>query len=191
MKDIIERYHNDFAGLINSIEVGHKKQKNIDFYQGVEAACKMVKRQSSRGGKIFFIGNGGSAAIASHMAIDFWKNGFMHSMSFNDGALLTCLSNDFGYENVFSKPIKFFARKEDLLFAISSSGKSKNILNAVKAMRSRGSKVITLSGFRRNNPLRRMGICNFYVPSCEYGLVEVTHQYICHIILDVIMRKKK
>ncbi|MCX5713356.1 MAG: SIS domain-containing protein [Candidatus Omnitrophica bacterium] len=188
---MIERYHNDFVGLIDSIEVGHKGQKEIDFHQGVEAACKIVKKQSSRGGKIFFIGNGGSAAIASHMAIDFWKNGFMHSMAFNDGALLTCLSNDFGYENVFSKPINFFARKEDLLFAISSSGKSQNILNAVRAMRSKGSEIITFSGFRSNNPLRRMGICNFYVPSCEYGLVEVIHQYICHIILDTIMQEKK
>lgn len=190
MKNKIKNYHKRFIDLINSIEVTDKSGKAMDFYQGIDTACSAIRKQSRLGGKVFFIGNGGSAAIASHMAVDFWKNGSIPAMAFTDNSLLTCISNDFGYENVFAKPIEFFAGKNDILFAISSSGKSKNILNAVKAMKDRGGCVITLSGFKRDNPLYSKGVCNFYVSSSEYGLVEVIHQYICHFILDMIINNK-
>lgn len=191
MKSIIRDYHKDFLKLIDAIQVTDKSAKRLDFYSGVELACNIIKRQSHIGGKIFFIGNGGSAAIASHMVIDFCKNGKIPAMAFNDSSLLTCLSNDFGYENVFAKPIELFAQKKDILFAISSSGKSKNILNATKVMLLQGAPVITLSGFSKKNPLVSKGICNFHVPSHEYGLVEVIHQYICHLILDMLILVEK
>lgn len=190
MKDKIKNYHKKFIDLINAIEVTDKGGKSLDFYAGIELACLAIKKQSRAGGKVFFIGNGGSAAIASHMAVDFWKNASIPAMAFTDNSLLTCISNDFGFENVFAKPIAFFAGKNDILFAISSSGKSKNILRAVETMKKQGGSVITLSGFDKNNPLHPKGICNFYVPSCEYGLVEVIHQYICHFILDTIINDK-
>ncbi len=180
-------YHKDFLGLIDSIKAADGDKKKLDFHQGIEISCDIIEKQAGRGGKIFFVGNGGSAAIASHMAVDFWKNGDIPAMAFTDNSLLTCISNDFGYENVFAKPIEFFAGKNDVLFAISSSGRSKNILKAVEAMAKKRGKVITLSGFKENNPLSSKGICNFYVPSCEYGLVEVIHQYICHFILDTVI----
>lgn len=176
--------------LIDSVKVNGIKRHKLDFHRGIETACDMIKKQYKAGGKIFFIGNGGSAAIASHMAVDFWKNGGIPAMSFSDNSLLTCISNDFGYENVFVKPIEFFAGKNDILFAISSSGKSKNILKAVDAMKKKEGSVITLSGFEEDNPLSSKGACNFYVPSSEYGLVEVAHQYISHFILDTIIENK-
>lgn len=190
MKKFIKNYHNKFLDLLDSVRVTDNRNNKLDFVDGIEISCNLIKKQSRVGGKIFFIGNGGSAAIASHMAIDFWKNGRMQAMAFNDSSLLTCISNDFGYEHVFAKPIEFFAGNKDVLFAISSSGKSKNILKAVGVMLSKGSKVITFSGFSECNPLRPKGICNFYVPSKEYGLTEVIHQYICHLIFDAIMYKK-
>jgi D-sedoheptulose 7-phosphate isomerase len=125
------------------------------------------------------------------MAIDFWKNGKVPAQSFNDSSLLTCISNDFGYEHIFAKPLDFFAEKKDVLFTISSSGKSKNILRAARVMSKKQGKIITLSGFAKDNPLRFKGVYNFYVPSCEYGLVEIIHQYICHFILDVIIDHNK
>lgn len=190
MRKNIQRYHENFLNLISSIKVvdGHKRKLN--FYHSIEIACNIIKKQSSRGGGLFFIGNGGSAAIASHMAVDFWKSGAISAMAFTDSSLLTCISNDFGYENVFAKPIEFFADKKDILFAISSSGESKNILKAIETMSRKGGNIITLSGFKENNPLTTKGICNFYVPSHEYGLVEVIHQYICHFILDTIISNK-
>ena len=188
MRKLIEHYHKAFQNLLNSVRVTDESGVNLGFASGIEMSCNLVRRQSDAGGKIFFIGNGGSAAIANHMAIDFWKNGSIRAMSFSDSSALTCISNDFGYEHVFAKPIEFFVDQNDILFAISSSGRSKNILNGVEAMLTRGSAVITLSGFGKNNLLSSKGACNFYVPSNEYGFVEVAHQYICHCILDALIR---
>jgi D-sedoheptulose 7-phosphate isomerase len=182
-------YHKKFIDLINSIEVTDKSGKALDFYLGIELACLAIKKQARLGGKVFFIGNGGSAAIASHMAIDFWKNLKIEALSFGDSSLLTCISNDFGYDNVFAKPIEFFSGRKDMLISISSSGKSRNILKAVAAAKAKGASVITLSGFSKSNPLRLKGIYNFYVPASEYGLVEVGHQYVCHYIADILMQK--
>lgn len=184
----IEKYQDNFVALLSSIRVTDKNKDSISFYQGIEEVCNLIKSVAQSGNKLIFIGNGGSAAIASHMAIDFWKNGRIKALSFNDSSLLTCISNDFGYKHVFEKPIEMFAETGDILFAISSSGKSENILKGVQAAQLKGCSVITLSGFDEDNPLRSMGICNFYVPSHEYGPVEVIHQYICHYILDVIIQ---
>lgn len=112
-------------------------------------------------------------------------------MAFNDIALLTAVSNDFGYQHVFEKPITMFAEPEDILFAISSSGRSENILRGVQAARQKGCSVISLSGFDNDNPLRSLGELNFYVPWPRYGPVEVIHHSICHGILDVIMTKRR
>jgi len=190
MREYIENYHKKFINLIDSIEFTDNQGTQLDTFEGIETICDIVKRQSDMAGKIISIGNGGSSVIASHMAIDFWKNAQIPAIAFNDGALLTCISNDFGYECVFQKPIEFFAKADDVLFAISSSGKSENILRGVQAAQSQGCTVITLSGFDADNPLRSMGNWNFYVPSHEYGCVEVIHQYICHYILDIIIHEK-
>lgn len=87
-----------------------------------------VKRQ---GKTTFFIGNGGSAAIASHMTADFMKNGGMKTYSLYDNSVTTCMGNDYGYEYIFSRPLEFLLNEDDLLVAISSSGNSANIINAV------------------------------------------------------------
>lgn len=189
MQKFIKNYYKNFVTLLGSIKVTNRNGNEIDFCQGIEDVCNIIKKQSKLGGKVFFIGNGGSAAIASHMAIDFWKNGGIPAMAFNDGALLTCISNDFGYNHVFEKPLKVFASSNDILCAISSSGKSENILKGVQAAQLKGCKVITLSGFKVDNQLRGMGDFNFYVPAFEYGYVEVIHQYICHCIMDGIIEK--
>ena len=139
------------------------------------------------GNKVMFIGNGGSAGIASHMAIDYSKNGNIRSQAFNDSSALTCLGNDLGYENVFAKQIELHARSDDLLVAISSSGNSANILHGVNQARKSGCKVITLSGFGEDNKLRGRGDINFYVPSQEYGFVEITHLALCHAVVDFAM----
>ena len=130
--------------------------------------------------RVMFIGNGGSMGIATHMAVDFSKNGGLRATAFGDGAMLTCLGNDLGYENVFASQIEWHGRAGDVLIAISSSGKSPNILNGVKVARSRGCKIVTFSGFRDDNPLRKSGDVNFYVRAMQYGFVEVAHQAILH-----------
>ncbi|MBY0510755.1 MAG: SIS domain-containing protein [Rhodospirillaceae bacterium] len=137
--------------------------------------------------KLMFVGNGGSAGIAGHSAIDFAKNGGVRSMTFNDASSLTCLGNDLGYDQVFAKQVEMQGLPGDVLVAISSSGQSPNILNAVTAARAVGCAVITLSGFKPGNALRQMGDINFYIEAEAYGFVEVTHQAILHVILDTAM----
>lgn len=187
MRQIALDHNTSIISLLGSIRATNKSGDAIDFYVGVEEVCKIVKSATDDGNKIMFVGNGGSAAIASHLSTDFWKNGGMRATAFNDSSLLTCISNDYGYQSVFEKPIEMFADKGDVLVAISSSGKSENITRAVEAARKKECGVVTLSGFEKNNPLRSMGDFNFYVPSSEYGYVEVIHHYICHCILDTKM----
>ena len=159
----------------------------LSLADAVNWVIEAARATHDAGSKLMFIGNGGSASIASHMAIDYSKNGNLRALAFNDGAALTCLSNDLGYENVFAKQIEMHGRAGDLLIAISSSGRSPNIHRGVAAARGRGCKVLTLSGFSPENPLRRMGDVNLYVPSSEYGFVEITHLALCHAILDLAM----
>lgn len=134
--------------------------------------------------RIWFVGNGGSAGIASHMAIDYTKNGGKRALAFNDAAAITCLANDYSFTEIFSRQVEKHAKEGDLLVAISSSGKSENILEAVRAAKEKGIKVMTLSGFDPKNPLRRMGDVNFHVPFHDYGVVEITHLAILHSMVD-------
>ncbi len=183
-------YFNKLSKLFSETEITDKRGKSIQVSSALRNAIGMIKRRSSVGSKVMFIGNGGSASIASHMAIDFWKNGRMRAVSFNDSAQLTCLGNDFGYEYVFEKPIQFFSEAGDVLVAISSSGKSENILRGVKAAKNKRCKVITMSGFDRDNPLRKLGDLNFYVPAKTYGFVEIAHLALCHFFLDYIIENR-
>lgn len=166
--------------------VDNKKEELDSIWPKVLQIYSEAKRNQWR---LFFIGNGGSAAIAIHMTNDFFKNGGMRTQSMHDPAIMTCLANDFGYEYVFSKQIGFFAQKGDVLTAISSSGNSPNVLNAVKVAKSCGCTVVTLSGFKEDNALRQMGDVNVYVPSMEYGVVETVHNMILQQIVDDIVRR--
>ena len=133
------------------------------------------------------VGNGGSASIASHQSVDYWKNGGIRASAFNDSSLLTCLSNDYSYAEVFSKAVEMFGEEGDMIYCISSSGKSQNILNAAKSAKEKKCTVITFSGFEESNPLRKEGELNFYVPDFSYGFVEILHLFIIHSILDAKM----
>ena len=158
----------------------------LDFFLGIGDTAALIAQQARAGHKMLFIGNGASAAISSHMATDFWKTGGMRALAFNDGALLTCMGNDYGYGQVFAKPIEMFADPGDVLIAISSSGQSANILLGAQAARQKACQIVTLSGFKPDNPLRSLGDFNFYAPAQTYGAVEIVHHSICHCLLDMI-----
>lgn len=189
MSNIAEKYYDNLFQCIKSARVTDSHGRGMGFSEGIEGAISLIQSRIDATHKVMFIGNGGSAAISSHMSVDFWKNGGMRSVAFNDSSLLTCIGNDYGYKHIFEKPIEMFADQGDVLIAISSSGRSENILLGVGAARKKGCGVITLSGFDGDNPLSSMGDVNFYVPSKAYGPVEVLHHSICHCILDNIMGK--
>ncbi len=177
----------DLHELQWQISVMVSDQESVGLETGFKHTIHLIKQCSQKSKKLIFIGNGGSAGIASHQAVDYWKNGKIKAIAFNDASLLSCISNDYGYHRVFAEPIKQFADPGDILIAISSSGRSRNILEAVEAARDSKCAVVTLSGFDQTNPLRSKGNINFYVPSYSYGHVEVSHLCILHAMLDEIM----
>lgn len=151
----------------------------------VEGPIAVARKFIYGADQICIIGNGGSAAIASHIAVDFTKNARLRAQAFNDISLLTCFANDYGHEEMFVQAIKQFGADADCLIAISSSGKSLNILNAVHYARDNGYTVVTLSGFEPDNPLRALGDANLYVPAKDYGTVEIAHLAILHSMVPV------
>jgi len=183
----IQAYFNRLAALAGGTTATDGDGQPLNLDEAVHRVIGAARTTHDSGRKLMVIGNGGSAAIASHVATDYSKNGGIRTQCFNDGAFLTCLGNDLGYENVFAKPIELFGQDGDLLLAISSSGRSVNILNGVGAARRAGCRVVTFSGFDADNPLRRTGDVNFHVASHLYGFVEIAHLGLCHAILDMAM----
>jgi D-sedoheptulose 7-phosphate isomerase len=178
-----EKYFSQFALALNNMEVTDGSSVAINYAEAVRQLVTLLTNIQKTSKKVIMVGNGGSAGICSHMTVDYWKNGNIRSVAFNDSSLLTCLSNDISFEQVFSKSIGMFADEGDVVFCISSSGKSANIINAAEAGTDAKCTVVTFSGFETTNPLRKMGAINFYVPSFSYGFVEVLHNYIIHHIL--------
>lgn len=170
----------EFSPLISAL--GGVIVEDDGFERVVDLAKSAREKQT-----IFFIGNGGSAAIASHMACDWGKNGRFAALCFNDGSAMSCLANDLGYERVFSDPLERHCKENDIVFAISSSGQSLSIVEAVWVAKTNGAFVVTLSGFMPNNRLRSEGDVNFYVPSKRYGVVEISHLAVLHAILDKVI----
>jgi D-sedoheptulose 7-phosphate isomerase len=141
--------------------------------------------------KVLIFGNGGSAAISSHVSVDLTKNTKIKAINFNEADLITCFSNDYGYQNWVSKAIDFYADKNDVLILISSSGKSKNMLNACKAAKRKKIKnIITFTGNKKNNPLSKLGDVNLWVNSDIYNYIENVHQIWLLSICDLIKLNK-
>ena len=187
MEPFVRSYYQNLKSYIDAFAVTDRKGNHLGFYPAVMATAEQIASLSSGANKLMFIGNGASQAISSHMSTDFWKTGGIRAIAFTDCSLLTCIGNDFGYDDIFGKPIEMFADQGDILVAISSSGRSPNIINGVNAARKKNCSVITLSGFSSDNPLRTLGDMNFYVPAEAYGPVEILHHSICHCILDAIV----
>ena len=157
--------------------------------EAMQEMVGMFSEIKSLGRQVFFIGNGGSAAIASHMTADFMKNGGMKTYSLYDSSVTTCMGNDYGYEYIFSRPLEFLANPGDLLVAVSSSGNSLNIINAIRAAAEKQMQVVTFSGFQKENKISGMGRYNVYVPCSSYGIVESVHNLMLQQIVDMIAER--
>ena len=173
-------FFDHFYDLINI------KAKSIDFNKLVEMA-NLIRNTKLNSGKIIIVGNGGSAAIASHVAIDLTKAANIRSINFNEASLLTCLSNDYGYESWVEKALDFYADKNDMVILISSSGQSKNIINGAKKALEIGIPLITLTGFSEDNPLNKLGNINFWADSSTYNIVESIHQMWLLSVIDYLI----
>ncbi|MGE4064060.1 MAG: SIS domain-containing protein [Rhodospirillaceae bacterium] len=180
-------YVQTFVDVLKSVAATDGRGESIGVDAGIGRVHQAMRNVARGTGKVMFVGNGGSAGIAGHLAIDFAKNGGVRAVTFNDASSLTCLGNDLGYDQVFAKQVEMQGFPGDVLVAISSSGRSANILNAVRAAKEMNCEVVTLSGFSYDNPLRKMGDVNFFVDAAVYGFVETAHQTILHAILDTAM----
>lgn len=164
-------------------------QGSPSYEEGVQLLVDVFTEHKQAGNQVFFIGNGGSAAIASHMTADFMKNGGMKTYSLYDNAVMTCMSNDYGYENIFSRPLAFLAKQGDLLVAISSSGNSPNIIRAIDTVTEKKGVVVTFTGFCPDNKAKQRGDINVYVPCEKYGMVESIHSIILQQVVDTILER--
>lgn len=163
----------------------------------LEAMRSTIVGAAEAGRRIFAIGNGGSAAIADHLGCDWTKGTHVHahptidvtSMTAN-GALYSAIANDYGFEKVFAAQVELLGKEGDVLVAISSSGDSPNILNAVQAAKALGMRTIGLSGFAggRLKDAVDVSVC---VDAKNYGLVEDAHQAIMHILAQFIVSARE
>tara|TARA_B100000029_G_scaffold509260_1_gene598028 strand:+ start:4268 stop:4828 length:561 start_codon:yes stop_codon:yes gene_type:complete len=170
-----------------------KKYKQSLFETDVSEELKAMKRillnSQKNKKKVMIAGNGGSAAIASHVSVDLTKQAGIRTINFNEVDLITCFSNDYGYEHWVSKAVEFYGDEEDVLILISSSGNSKNMIEAAKIAKQMNISIITFTGFDRNNPLKKEGEINFWLESFAYNVVECTHQIWLLMVCDLIIGK--
>lgn len=181
---MLTQYLDELNRLFRGMGISDATGTILPTDEGARAAVALIEETKLRNGKAMIVGNGGSAAIASHTQNDFCKAVGMRSLVFTEPPLLTALSNDESYQSAYESLVRLWAEEGDLLLAISSSGRSENILRAVQAAREAGCGVITMSGFSPDNPLRSLGNLNFYVSSNDYGPVEILHAALCQYLTD-------
>ena len=181
-KFFLEKYLNDLSKIIEPDAQNLKKLYLVK---------DLFISTSKKKGKILIFGNGGSSAIARHVSVDLTKNARIKAINFNEADLITCFSNDYGYERWIEKAIDFYADYKDIIVLISSSGRSKNMINACKAAKRKRIKVVSFTGHSRNNPLSKKGNLNLWVNSKAYNFVENTHQIWLLAICDLIIGKRE
>jgi D-sedoheptulose 7-phosphate isomerase len=140
-----------------------------------------------RGARFFFAGNGASASIASHAAVDFTKQVGIKAYDFNEPNFITALSNDYGYENWVAKALELRASEGDVAVLISSSGASPNIVNGARKAKDLGLSLVSFSGFAGDNPLRTLSDIDFWVNSRAYNVVECTHMIWLMAAVDFVI----
>ena len=182
------RYLAGLARTFERVELTGGNGAPLSLDEGVARAVGFVVSLKA-GGKALLIGNGGSAAIVSHMHNDLCKAVGVRAMVFNEAPLLMALANDDGYHTVFHQPVALWADASDLLIAVSSSGESENIVKAAALAAEKGCRLLTFTGFKPTNRLRRLGDLNIYVPASTYGYVEMTHSVVGHCITDLAVAR--
>ena len=179
----------NFQNLIARVEFTDASGNSMNEEIGIKNATSILKKSKEHSTSVFMIGNGGSAAVVSHILTDFINVAGLRASTLHESSLITCMANDYGYENVFSTSLDKIAKKDDILIAVSSSGLSMNVVNGVKTMKRLGGKVLTFSGFNKDNTLRQLGDINVWLSDYQYGRVEIGHLFILHHLVDCFNEK--
>ncbi|MDD3012875.1 MAG: hypothetical protein PHC34_04155 [Candidatus Gastranaerophilales bacterium] len=192
LKGKIEQNYLEFTNIIKMAEFsnGLEDIPAEEWFKIVLSSLNTIKLSKK---KLFFLGNGASASISAHFAADFTKNGLIPSFCNTEGALLTCFSNDYCYEDAYMEMLKIIMSDGDGLIAVSSSGTSKNIVNAANFVKEnfKTSPVITLSAFNPDNALRKIGNFNLYLAANDYNYAESGHAYYLHLLTDLFCNQKE
>lgn len=174
----------EIGGGLRKTAVTDFSGKELTAEEAVNRWIAAAKKARDAGKQMFFCGNGASCTIAEHMAMDWYQSAKVTATCCSSTSYLTAISNDIGYEKVYSTYVERQLGEGDVLVAISSSGNSPNIVSAVEAAKKNGAYAITLSGKKSDNRIRSMGDLNIYVPLPTYGTVETAHSLIVHLVLD-------
>ena len=179
------KFYSRYFGAIN--------KKILEYNEtSLNAFVKKLTDVKKNKKKVIIVGNGGSAAIASHFSVDLTKNARVRCTNYNESDLLTCFSNDYGYERWVEKAIEFYGDQGDSLILISAGGNSPNMTNGAKLARQKKIKtIITFTGNDKNNKLTKLGDINFWVDSKAYNHIENVHQILLLSLVDLIIGKKE
>jgi D-sedoheptulose 7-phosphate isomerase len=187
-KNMENKYYSNYfksigRGLEESLYYSNQQLSEPQlFFQTIKGILKKLRETKS---KIYFFGNGASAAFANHMALDFSKNGKILSRSLSDSALLTALSNDYSYEKAMLEYLKIEGvTQDDLVVTISSSGNSPNVVTVLDYCKENDIRSLAFSGLKKDNKSISLADYSIYVPMKTYGMVECIHQIFLHLILD-------
>lgn len=173
-----------FSQIIERAIITDAQHQIRDLEAEVSLLQERLMRLKNDRRNLYIVGNGGSAGVAAHAATDFFNVAKIRATTLHESSLLTCLANDFGYENAVARMLGQLLNPDDTVIVISSSGNSMNMRNAATIARVKGAYVVTLTGFSDDNPLRNLGDINIWLNSCDYGFVEVGHQFVLHNIAD-------
>ncbi|CUU40442.1 MULTISPECIES: D-sedoheptulose 7-phosphate isomerase [Helicobacter] len=182
MKTFIE---SEFNAHLQSV------QKIFSLTEQIQKAASLLTQSLAQGGKILICGNGGSAADAQHFAAELTgrykreRKGIAGIALSVDTSALTAIGNDYGFEFVFSRQVEALAKKGDVLFGISTSGNSANVLQATKVARDMGCAIIGLSG-RDGGKLNQTSDINLIMPSDDTPRIQELHILVIHILCDII-----
>jgi len=164
---------------------GHDVRPQIVAFRDLAVAAR------GSGNKLLFAGNGASASIASHGAVDFSKQGKIPARDFNEANLLTALANDYGFEQWIVRALEIYAKPGDVVVLISSSGRSANVVHAGRYAKERGLALVTFTGFAEDNPLKQLGDVNFWLDSHAYNLVECVHMIWLTMTVDLVIGQRE
>lgn len=146
-----------------------------DVFPHLAALSALARARAMAGGKLMFAGNGASASLAEHGAVDLTKQGRVRAVTFHDPNLMTCFANDFGYDYWMAKAIEHYSDPEDAVVLISVSGESPSVVNAAQTAKDLGLPVVAFTGRKADNTLGQLADLHFYVASEAYNVVECIH----------------
>jgi D-sedoheptulose 7-phosphate isomerase len=173
-----------FSQIIGLTKIVNEQMQPYELEAAIVSLQDRLLKLKKNHQNLYIIGNGGSAGVAAHAVTDFFNVAKIRASTLHESSLLTCMANDFGYENAIARMLAQLLNSGDVVIAISSSGNSMNIRNAASIACEKGAYVVTLTGFSDENPLRRLGHMNIWLDSDDYGFVEVGHQFILHNVAD-------